>query len=439
MKPEENIRRLVEESDVTTNSQVDRRILGDALDDLEKFKREKLAGARPNVWRTIMKSRITKLAAAAAIIIAVLIGIYKSGGSIDGAGVVWAEVANKIEQMPTCIHREKRIITCDGKEVDFLTGDVTKYVSPEYGLREDMYNQWGQIMHRLYILREERVAVTAIPQLKQYKVAQLTEAQVSVFGMGQKQILEQIKSGQYTELGSKTIDGVEVEGIEFSDLLLIVGTGYPIKFDNVVMRFWVDVETSLPVRVDVEAVTSDKYITVWTGGKPVEIEAVADGYQWYVDIDQSVFEPNIPDDYTLISEEMDSYDEEKAINGLLTFAWLTYGEYPSRLNMMTISREACPFIQEHTSTESDEEPVKKEDKIKEIIVATKSTCLFFNRLVKEDKDVAYYGDTVTAGDVNAVLVRWKISDNEYRVVFGDLTAKNVSAEDLAKLESLPLE
>jgi hypothetical protein len=199
------------------------------------------------------------------------------------------------------------------------------------------------------------------------------------------------------------------------------------------------VETSLPVRVDVEAVTSDKYITVWTGGKPVEIEAVADGYQYYADIDQSVFEPNIPDDYTLISEEVDSYDEEKAINGLLTFAQLTDGRYPSKLNMMTIIREAWQRIPEDMHAESDEGAPNECDKMGPIVIATKSACLFFNRLVKEDKDVAYYGDTVMAGDFNAVLVRWKISDNEYRVVFGDLTTKDVSAEGLAKLESLPLE
>lgn len=380
-----------------------------------------------------MKSRITKLAAAAVIITAVLVGIHQFGGSIDGASVVWAEVANKIEQMPTHICRENRIVTCDGKKVDFLTGDVTNYFSPEYGYREDMYNQWGEIMHRVYTLREEKVSVTVIPALKQYKVAELTEAEVSVFEMGVKQILEQIKSGQYVELGSKTIDGVRVEGIEFSDPLLIVGTGYPIKFDDVLIRLWVDVETSLPVRIEVEAVTSDKYVTVWTGGKPVEAEAIVDGYQWYADIDQGVFEPNITDDYTLISEEMDSYDEEKAVTGLLTFAQLTNGEYPSKLNMMTIMREACQAIQEDIDAESDEEPAKKEDKMKEIIVATKPTCLFFNRLVKEGRDVAYYGDTITAGDMDAVLVRWKISDNEYRVIFGDLTTKDVSAEDLAKL------
>ena len=43
-----------------------------------------------------MRSRMTKLAAAAVIIIAVLIGINQFGGSIDGAGVAFAEVLEHI-------------------------------------------------------------------------------------------------------------------------------------------------------------------------------------------------------------------------------------------------------------------------------------------------------------------------------------------------------
>ena len=47
--------------------------------------------------RTIMKSPITKLAAAAVIIIAALIGVHQFGGSIDGASVAWADVIEKLE------------------------------------------------------------------------------------------------------------------------------------------------------------------------------------------------------------------------------------------------------------------------------------------------------------------------------------------------------
>ena len=37
-------------------------------------------------------------------------------------------------------------------------------------------------------------------------------------------------------------------------------------------------------------------------------------------------------------------------------------------------------------------------------------------------------------DADRVLLRWKLSDKEYRVIFGDLHAETVSPERLAELE-----
>jgi len=48
------------------------------------------------IRRTIMKSKITKFAAAAVIIIAVFTGVHYLGGSIDGATVAWAQVVEQI-------------------------------------------------------------------------------------------------------------------------------------------------------------------------------------------------------------------------------------------------------------------------------------------------------------------------------------------------------
>jgi len=56
----------------------------------------------------------------------------------------------------------------------------------------------------------------------------------------------------------------------------------------------------------------------------------------------------------------------------------------------------------------------------------------------EDKDFAYYGDKVTAEFPHAVLMRWKIEDGKYRIIFGDLTARDVSVGELAQLEAMPL-
>ena len=46
---------------------------------------------------------------------------------------------------------------------------------------------------------------------------------------------------------------------------------------------------------------------------------------------------------------------------------------------------------------------------------------------------------MTADDIDAVLMRWKISDGEYRVIFGGLTTENITAEELAELEKPTLE
>jgi len=52
-----------------------------------------------SLWGTIMKSSITKLAAAAMIIIAVMLGIHYFCGSIDGVTVAWATITKRIGQI----------------------------------------------------------------------------------------------------------------------------------------------------------------------------------------------------------------------------------------------------------------------------------------------------------------------------------------------------
>ena len=104
MKAAGNIEKLIkkfcakEKLCVKTSDEMDKRILDDALVAYKKSKKKTSAPTEPNIWRIIMKSRITKLAAAAMIIIAILISIYEFGGSIDGAGIAWADVVQRVEQ-----------------------------------------------------------------------------------------------------------------------------------------------------------------------------------------------------------------------------------------------------------------------------------------------------------------------------------------------------
>lgn len=65
----------------------------------EKFSKTLIRPRQHILWSDVLRSRITKLAAAAVIIIAGLIGIYHLGGSIDGASVAWADVTRRVAQV----------------------------------------------------------------------------------------------------------------------------------------------------------------------------------------------------------------------------------------------------------------------------------------------------------------------------------------------------
>jgi hypothetical protein len=63
----------------------------------------------------------------------------------------------------------------------------------------------------------------------------------------------------------------------------------------------------------------------------------------------------------------------------------------------------------------------------------------YEYLARMGKDVVYYGDSVDPQDSDAVLVQWKLSDGEYKVIFGDLREKTVSAEELIRLQARMLQ
>ena len=101
MSSAEKIRKLFAKSDITVNSKVDDRIINDVLTALDKSEKTQSVSPEPNIWRLIMKSKITKITAAAVIIIAVFIAINQFGGFIDGASVAWADVLENMEAAQT--------------------------------------------------------------------------------------------------------------------------------------------------------------------------------------------------------------------------------------------------------------------------------------------------------------------------------------------------
>jgi outer membrane lipoprotein-sorting protein len=133
-----------------------------------------------------------------------------------------------------------------------------------------------------------------------------------------------------------------------------------------------------------------------------------------------------PENRSLVSRML-SLSEKDLIGGLKTFAELSGGRYPNELDAKSTIKEADGLGADVLAGVSEQ--VKKQ-KLQDIFFAT----AYHDKLVREKKDVAYYGDAVSATDAGKVLIRWKTSRDRYRVVFGDLTAKDVTADELKKLE-----
>ena len=399
--------------------------------------RQSANSIRPlNIWRVIMKSKITKLAAAAAIIIAAFIGIYQFGGSINVAGVAWADLAERVEQIRTCVFRGHSTVTGGPKGAG--AQEMEMFVSSEYGFRADMYHD-GKLQMSQFMLPAEKAIISIMPEQKKYMRMLLTDEHVARMrqqGSGDpRDMVRQFMSTEYTELGRDVIDGVEVEGIETTDPKALGGV-----FENYVGRLWVDVRTDLPVRMEMEI-----QMPAPAGDEPMKMSMVMDGFEWGVEIDPSVFEPDIPDDYTLMAEvQMPNQDEQSAIRGLRLFAELADGKYPSSMSVMEVVRQTASLTTPGLKKENvPGEPngirpsEVSDEMMKELMEKTMTitgTCMFYTELIKEDKDAAYYGDKVAVDNPDAVLMRWKISDDEYRVIFGDLTTENATPERLAELE-----
>lgn len=256
--------------------------------EIEKTKASVQTGQ--NTWRRIMKNRLTKYAAAAIFIVGIMLGIHFMGGSPDGAKVVWAEVYKNIESINSFVYRSTRnAISGPGKEgYEYKTeGHTITYHSFEYGTRIDCYYQDGELYLSSYSLKSPKNFISIFYRQKTYS---RISADWAGLGQGDPRLLvKHIMSGEYTQLGSEIIDGMEAEGIELEGQKV---SGEAL--DNAVTRLWVDVKTGLPVRIELEGTEH---------GSETKVKIVQDEFQWNADLDVTVFEPDIPSDYILVEEE----------------------------------------------------------------------------------------------------------------------------------------
>jgi hypothetical protein len=392
---------------------------------------ETLAQSRPPrhhvLFEYLAKSRITKLAAAAVIVV----GILFATNIIGNGSVAWGEVLDNIHKVGAFTYRMKLNIVGMIGEKENLELEVEGWISEENGIRTNTYTK-GKLRSKGYLSISDQVAITLIPDQKKYLRMRLTDELFEKL-QGEfydpRKLLEEFMKYDYKKLGRSTIDGIEVEGIECRDPKIAKGVSAEIAGEmvgNVVARLWADIENDLPVRLQIEVFSKD--------GEKI-FDMVTYRYQWDIKIDASEFEPDIPDDYKLVADVELSADEQSVIEGLGFFAEYVGGKYPSEMSAMTMGRELRAGL---LATFGGDPPWPPKPGDEKRVFGLEMAIRFCAGLVMEDKDFAYYGSKVTTEFHHAVLMRWKIEDGKYRIIFADLTMRDVSSGELAQLEAVPL-
>ncbi len=120
------------------------------------------------------------------------------------------------------------------------------------------------------------------------------------------------------------------------------------------------------------------------------------------------------------------------IEVLQLFLEFADGKYPSSLNTMTVANAIVPALKKKF-------PQKPGKEVIERLMKVDMVGRMYTILEKDGKDPAYYGDKVTADHPDAVLFRWKIDNDTYRVIFGDLSHREVTPEALADMYDTAIE
>jgi hypothetical protein len=343
------------------------------------------------IRRIIMKSPIIKIAAAAAIIIAVLIGINPFGGT-----VTFADVIEPILNARTVV-------------LDFIVGDETDGPVMQDVVVGSKIRRTFSNMETILILDLDNAKMLTLSPADKGAIymdiqGPLQEGTKSYLGLV-RDIVSKIEDNPnipVQELGEREIDGQRAVGF-----LLIE--------PNIKLTIWADLETALPIRIEFLQGQTQTII------KNIEFDVL---------VDESLVSMDVPAGYTLHEKELDwsEFNEQDFIVVLQLWAeHVLGGKFPDSVTLEDLMKLA-PVLGEKIGqlNISDEEKTQ-------LGMAMGRGFVFFQQLEPNGIDWHYVGKGVELGDANTAvfLYRPKGSDT-YRVICGDLSVKDSAPEDLPK-------
>ena len=348
-----------------------------------------------------MKSPVTKIAAAAVIIIAALIGIHQLGGSTPA----FADIVRPLLTARTATY--KMTVNIEGEPAQTIEG---MFMEPSR-MRQVMPGGGIQIIDM-----PQGQMITLMPTEKKAIIIEMEnmpedqQRQINMFH-AIRSLIQETEDESVAFIGKQKIGGVNA-------------IGYQIGERNVYMTIWADAKTLLPIRIEYSM----------GGMMGMEATVIMSDFIFDVELDESLFE--VPEEYDVHTMQMDVSlpGEEDFIQALRLWSETTDGEFPSELNMKATAEFMKAFTDKtELKFEKDKAPDLSDPQFQKFMeIFTKvNRGIMFAHTLPEDADWHYAGEDVKFGDADTPIFWYRPKGSQtYRVIYSDLSVKDVAPGNL---------
>jgi len=281
-----------------------------------------------------------------------------------------------------------------------------------------------------------------ITDLQQGKIISLMPAQKTAMVMQLENVPEIEDESQFNIFHGirKTIkkaqetEDASVEFLGEQEINGLPAIGYRIETHGIKTTIWADVETELPIQIE-----SSRDMM---GSKTTHIMS---DFVFDAELDESLFSLEIPEGYSVQTIPVDAAkpSEKDLIEMLRMWAETTEGEFPSTLDLSilksVIKEEFEIPFERKLKQEKKLKPAKAkksaEQELQEMFIRLIpiGRGLAFLQLLPARSDWHYAGKDVQFGDANMAIFWYRPEGSEtYRVIYGDLSIKDVAPANLPK-------
>ncbi len=380
---------FLRKNSISSNPKVNKAVLNELIDEMKKTQQ---IGKSLNIGKIIMKSKISQLAAAAVIIIAAVIGtsyFVRTSGS-----PAWADVI-------------KPIFTAKTARFDLVVGyeegDPMVITDTVKGSR--INRKVHGVEHPKIIIDLETSQVITIDDTNKLVIYVDLENLPSIPNYLEhlQNLITRLEESPHFEvqkLGKKVIDGKE-------------GIGFLATCEGIEVTIWADTETAVPFRIE---------------QKETNLDIVCKNFEFDLELDDTYFSTDVPEGYTIQQGQIDlKSTEEDFIAGLKMSAEISDDNtFPQDVSIEYVTKNAVSIGQLIDKTPgSDQEKVEMGMSLGRMI-------MFIRFFHNHGQGQWYYaGDGVKLGDASKPIFWYQPKDSPtWRVIYGDLTVKDVNEEDL---------